>query len=42
MLHPYGWSIHVPSVVTVEGTIYTAPEDDYNVNRDMSGFLLRF
>jgi len=31
-----------PSVVTVEETIYTTPEDGYNVNRKKSGFLLRF
>ena len=29
-------------VPTVEGTIYTTPEDGYNVNRNMSGFLPRF
>ena len=28
--------------MTTEGTIYTTPEDGYSVNRNMSGFLLRF
>jgi len=32
----------VPSAVTVEGTIHTTPEDGYNVNRNIWGFLLRF
>ena len=31
----------MPSIVTVEGTIYTTPEDGYNVNRNMSGFFTK-